>query len=120
MIETGIDIVEIERIAAAVRRFGDRFLVRVYTETERDQSGGRAESLAARFAAKEAAFKTLGRRFAWRDVEVERDPTGKTRLSFHGDAKEEAERLGLREWSVSLSHSRDNAVAVVVARGGPL
>ncbi|MCL4535138.1 MAG: holo-ACP synthase [Bacteroidetes bacterium] len=117
MIETGIDIIEIERIEDAVARFGQRLLERVYTPEEVAQCRGRAESLAARFAAKEAAFKALGVRLGWREVEVRREPSGKPRLLLHGRAREVAERLALKSWSVSLSHSRQHAVAVVVAQG---
>ncbi len=117
MLETGVDIIEIDRIEAAVLRYGERFLERVYMPGEVQQSRGAAQSLAARFAAKEAAFKVLGRRFAWREVEVVRAPSGKPSLRLHGRAKVAADRLGLRGWSVSLSHSRQYAVAMVVATG---
>jgi holo-[acyl-carrier protein] synthase len=117
VIETGVDIVEIERIEAALTRFGERMLERVYTPGEIVQCRGKAESLAARFAAKEAAFKVLGVRLGWREVEVQREPSGKPRLLLHGRALEVAGRLGLKSWSVSLSHSRQHAVAVVVALG---
>lgn len=117
MIETGVDIIEIERIESAVARHGERFLDRVFTPRELADSRGKAESLAARFAAKEAAFKVLGVRLGWREVEVQRESTGKPRLALHGGAREMGERLGLTSWSVSLSHSRQHAVAVVVAQG---
>ncbi len=117
LIETGVDIIEIERIEAAVARHGGRFLERVYTEVELAQCRGRAESLAARFAAKEAAFKALGVRLGWREVEVRREPSGKPRLLLHGRARMVADKLGLKSWSVSLSHSRQHAVAVIVAQG---
>lgn len=117
MIETGVDIIEIERIEEAVRRHGQRFLDRVYTEAEQKQCAGRAESLAVRFAAKEATIKALGDHFGWREIEVHRQGSGKPRLLLHGRARERAEALGFREWSVSLSHSRGSAVAVVVASG---
>ncbi len=117
MIETGVDIIEIERIRDALDRHGERFLERVYLPGEVEQSRGRTESLAARFAAKEAAFKVLGVRVSWRDVEVRREPSGKPRLLLHGRANEIADRLHLKSWSVSLSHDRQHAVAVVVAAG---
>ena len=117
MVETGIDIVDIERIEAAVARHGQRFLERVYTAGEVEQCRGRSESLAARFAAKEAAFKVLGVRVGWLEVEVLREASGKPRLLLRGRATEVAERLALKSWSVSLSHSRQHAVAVVVAVG---
>lgn len=113
--ETGIDIVEIDRIQSAIDRHGRRFLDRVFTPLEQSQCGGRAESLAARFAAKEAAFKALGRRAGWTDVEIERQAGGKPRLLLHGEARSLSERLGAGSWTVSLSHSRVHAVAVVIA-----
>ncbi len=113
--ETGVDIIEIRRIEEAVSRYGDRFLDRVYTPMEIQQCRGKVESLAARFAAKEAAFKALGLRVSWREVEVQRERSGKPRLLLHGRAAEVAGRLGLKSWSVSLSHSRGDAVAIVVA-----
>lgn len=117
MLETGVDIIEIRRIEEAISMYGARFLDRIYTPGEIQQCGGRVESLAARFAAKEAAFKALGVRVGWREVEVQREQSGKPRLLLHGRAADEAERLGWRVWSVSLSHSRGDAVAMVVAEG---
>lgn len=117
MIETGVDIIEIRRIEEALLRHGRRFLDRVFTEAEQFQCSGRAESLAARFAAKEAAFKTLGGRVGWCEVEVHREEGGKPRLLLHGRAKARAEALGLSKWAVSLTHNRGSAVAVVVASG---
>ncbi len=115
MLETGVDIIEIDRIEGALARHGSRFLERVYTPNEVRQSRSRAESLAARFAAKESAFKALGERVGWREVEVVRAASGKPGLLLHGRARAIARRLGLRSWTVSLSHSRTHAVAIVVA-----
>lgn len=115
MLETGVDIVEIDRIEAAVARFGSRFLERLFTPAEMEQSGGRTQSLAARFAAKEAAIKALGVRVPWRDVEVVREAGGRPRLLLHGRARSFARQIGAGTWAVSLSHSRQHAVAVVVA-----
>lgn len=114
MLETGVDIIEIDRVAAALARHSQRFLDRVFTQQEQEQCGGRLESLAARFAAKEAAFKVLGQRCGWREIEVRGLPGGKPHLEFHGCAKERAGQIQVRQCSVSLSHSRGNAVAVVV------
>lgn len=113
--ETGVDIIEIERIRAAIARHGQRFLDKVFTPGEQRQCCGRAESLAARFATKEAAFKALGRRVDWREVEVVGLPGGKPSLRLHGRASVIAEGMGATRWAVSLSHSRDYAVAVVIA-----
>ena len=115
MLESGVDVIEIDRIGNAVGRHGSRFLERVYTPGEIEQSRGRTASLAARFAAKEAAFKALGARYGWREVEVRREQGGKPRLLLHGRAAERAASLDLRSWSVSLSHCRSCAMAVVVA-----
>jgi holo-[acyl-carrier protein] synthase len=121
-VETGVDIIEIERIRAAVARHGQRFLDKVFTPGEQRQCQGRAESLAARFATKEAVFKALGRRVDWREVEVVGMPGGKPRLHLHGRASAIAESTGTARWAISLSHSRDYAVAVVIVampRDGP-
>ncbi len=118
MLETGVDILEIDRVEEVLARHGERFLERVFTPQELAQSGGKVESLAVRFAAKEAAFKALGKRVAWREVEVKREESGKPRLLLHGHAQEIASRLGVSNRSVSLSHSRHYAVAVVVMERG--
>jgi holo-[acyl-carrier protein] synthase len=119
VLSTGIDIVEIDRIAAVLARHGERFLRRVFTEAEVRYCRGRVPELAARFAAKEAASKALGtgmRGVLWREMEVLPDPRGKPLLYLHGAAQARANELGLREFAVSLTHSRDVAAAVVVAR----
>ena len=121
MLRTGVDIIEIERIRQAVARYGERFLGRVYTPDELICCRNRFESLAARFAAKEAVTKALGtglwrQGIGWVDVEVLRDAaTGAPVLYLHGAAARLAQQLGLTEWSVSLSHDRTRAVAFVVA-----
>lgn len=123
ILRTGVDLIEIERIREAVDRHGVRFLERVYTRQEVDQSGGRLESLAARFAAKEAASKALGTGvwragICWTDIEIVRDEmTGAPALVLHGAAQEQAQALGLHTWSVSLSHDRTHAIAFVVGVG---
>jgi holo-[acyl-carrier protein] synthase len=113
-----VDIVEIERVAAVIARWGERFLQRVYTETELAYCRGRAPELAARFAGKEAVTKALGtgiRGLAWREMEILADPLGKPLVRLHGRAKARAAAIGLSHFAVSLSHSRDFAVAMVVA-----
>ena len=115
MIEAGIDIVEIERVADLVRRYGDRFRARVYTDREWDDSGGRAESLAARFAAKEATIKALGSREpALHEIEVVRPPWSRPTLRLSGRAAAIAREQSVRELALSLSHARDHAIAMVV------
>ena len=119
MLSTGVDIVEIKRIAEVLERYGDRFLHRVYTLGELEYCRGRPSKLASRFAAKEAAMKALGtglRGVSWKDIEVVRAPSGAPSIQLRGRAKSRAEWLGVLEISVSMSDSRDNAVAFVVAR----
>ena len=116
----GVDIIEIERIEAVLRRHGERFLERVYTPAEQAYCRGRVQELAARFAAKEAISKALGtglRGIAWQEMEILGDRRGKPLIYLHGRAKARAEELGLSEFAVSLSHSRDYAVAFVMAAG---
>ena len=117
MLTTGVDIIEIERIQRALERWGDRFLRRIYTEDEAAYCRGRPPNLAGRFAAKEAAMKALGtglRGVGWKDIEVIRNQAGAPSVLLHGRAKVRAETLGVREMSLSLSHSRNYAVAFVV------
>jgi holo-[acyl-carrier protein] synthase len=120
-VSVGVDIVEIARIARTLARFGERFLRRVYTQAEVAYCRGRPAQLAARFAAKEAVAKALGvgifwrEGVYWRDVEVVRDPRGKPGIRLHRGALERAQQAGLGGWAVSLSHSREYAVAMVVA-----
>jgi holo-[acyl-carrier protein] synthase len=116
----GVDIVEIERVAAVIARWQEKFLERVYTDAERRYCRGRIPELAARFAGKEAISKALGtgiRGLAWRDMEILPDLLGKPIVTLHERAKARAEVLGLRHFAISLSHSRDYAVAMVVATG---
>ena len=123
MLSTGVDIVEISRIAGVLERYGDRFLHRIYTSGELEYCRRRPSKLASRFAAKEATMKALGtgvRGVGWKDIEVVRAPSGAPGIELHGRAKRRAERLQVREISVSLSHSREYAVAfVVVQQDGP-
>lgn len=120
----GVDVIEIERIAQAIERWGARFLERVYTPAEIAHCRGRVPSLAARFAAKEAAGKALGVGIGWggglrwTEIEVRNNRLGKPELILHSNAQKLAEKLGLKVWSISLSHSRENAVAMVVALAG--
>lgn len=114
---TGIDMVDIPRLDGVLERHGDRFLLRVYTENELSQAGNRTTSLAARFAAKEAVAKALGTgigRVGWRDIEVLRSGDGQPTLHLYGRAVEIAVDLAISSWSVSLTHTRNTAAAVVV------
>ena len=120
---TGIDMIEIARIKAALERYGERFLQRVFTLSERERYAGRPESLAARWAAKEAAAKMLGvglrgpgsRQFAvaFTDIEVLADADGRPVLQLYERAEQRANALAISELSVSLSHTRTFAVASV-------
>lgn len=119
-VAVGTDIIEIARIQRSLNDFGDRFLRRVYTEREREWYGTRVNELAARFAAKEATSKALGTGIIgirWREMEVLPNRRGKPVLVLHGRAAERARRLGLTSFSVSLTHSRTDAMAFVVATG---
>ncbi len=117
---TGIDLIEIERVRSAIETHGERFLQRVFTPRELKERGDRAESLAGRFAAKEAAAKALGCGIGdvtWKEIEILHGKSGAPRLVLHGAAERMAKEKGLVEWSVSLSHSHSHAVAIVVAIG---
>ncbi len=117
MLTVGVDIIEIPRIAEALTRRGDAFLNRIYTKMEITLYKDRVPELAARFAAKEAVMKALGtgvRGIGWRDIEVLPNRRGKPIVFLHGRAKERAKALGIKELAISLSHSKEFAVASVV------
>ena len=121
MLTTGVDIVEIPRVQRVLDRYGQRFLERIFTEGEIAYCRGRAPNLAARFAAKEATMKALGtgtRGVNWKDIEVLRRESGEPHIRLHGGAEERAQRLGVMEISLSLSHCQEYAVAFVVAQSG--
>jgi holo-[acyl-carrier protein] synthase len=124
IVGTGVDISEVSRIAATVKRFGDRFLQRVFTPAEVRYCMGKtnaAERLAARFAAKEAGMKAIGTGLrhgvTWRDVEVVRLPGQRPVLQFHRRAAEFAARLGCKRTHLSLSHTKEQAIAYVILEG---
>ncbi len=120
-VAVGTDIIEIARIQRSYDDFGERFLRRVYTERERERYRGRVNELAARFAAKEATSKALGTGIIgihWREIEVLPNRRGKPVLILHGQAAERARELGLNHFSVSLTHSRTDAMAFVVGTHG--
>lgn len=121
IVGSGIDIVEVPRIAESIKRFGDRFLRRVFTEGEIcycDPKANRVERYAARFAAKEAAMKAIGTGWnygvTWRDVEVCRLPGGRPTITFHGKAAEFATKLGTKHIALSISHTEQFAIAQVI------
>ncbi len=117
----GLDIAEIDRIEAAVTRHGAPFLERIYTTREVaycESHKNKFERYAARFAAKEAAMKALGtgwrRGVRWRDIEVARDPSGKPTLHLEGAARQIADHLGVKNISLTISHSGNLALAEVI------
>jgi len=117
---TGVDLIEISRIDEVVARHGKHYLERIYTPAELEQCGKRAESLAGRFAAKEAVAKALGSGIGdvtWKEIEVLGDENNAPVLTLHGEALKKANELGLSTWSVSISHSQSHSVALVVAIG---
>jgi holo-[acyl-carrier protein] synthase len=124
IVGTGIDIAEVPRIRQSIERFGDRFLQRIYSPGEIrycDSKANRMERYAARFAAKEAAMKALGTGWShgvrWRDCEVVRMPGGRPSIMFHGKAGEIAERMGVKNAALSLSHTAEQAIAQVILEG---
>jgi holo-[acyl-carrier protein] synthase len=113
--EVGLDIIRVERIREALDRFGERFEARVLTPAEARYVRGRAETFAGRWAAKEAVSKVLGlgvRGIGWRDIEIERLPTGQPAVRLHGRAAERADQLGLGRVAVSITHEREYALAI--------
>ena len=117
----GVDLCEVDRIEAAIARHGERFLTRIYTESERaycESKQNRMERFAGRFAAKEAAMKAIGtgwrRGVAWRDFEVIRTPSGQPVISFHGVAQKIADELGVGKAFVSITHIKSMAMAQVM------
>lgn len=113
--ELGIDIIRVERIRATLVRFGDRFAARVLTDAERRYVRGRPETFAGRWAAKEAVSKVLGlgvRGIGWRDIEIERLPTGQPAVRLHGRAARRADQLGMARIALSISHEAEYAVAI--------
>lgn len=121
MLRTGVDLIEVGRIARAAERHGERFYERFFTPAERAYCGDHFPALAARFAAKEAVAKALGTGIGevrWVDIEVCHDAQGRPILNLYGAAAQRAAELGLTEWAVSLAHTHDHAIAFVVAMGG--
>lgn len=119
-LSTGIDLIEIQRVADVTERQGERFLQRVYTPRELADCGGRNESLAARWAAKEATAKALGCGIGdvgFQEIEVRREESGAPSLHLYGAAARMAAAQDLTTWSISLSHSQSHAIAMVVAIG---
>ncbi len=120
ILRTGVDLIEIARIEEVIARHGKHYLERVYTSLELEQCGKRTESLAGRFAAKEAVAKALGTGIgdvAWKEIEILGDEQNAPTLTLRGAAEKKAKELGLITWSVSISHSQSHTVAMAVAIG---
>lgn len=120
ILRSGIDLVEIDRLANLRPEIRARFLARVFTPGELADANDLNASLAGRFAVKEAVAKALGTgigRLGWQQIETRRGERDEPMLCLYGEALAEAERLGLRTWSISISHTRAYAVAVAVGMG---
>ncbi|HEY7332538.1 MAG TPA: holo-ACP synthase [Candidatus Limnocylindria bacterium] len=116
--EVGIDLIDIDRIVAVLRRFPDRFRLRVLTDHEQRYVGRKVERLAGRWAAKEAISKVLGlgvRGVGWREIEILPNRAGAPQVTLHARARARAAHLDLEDVTVSISHERRMAVAVAVA-----
>ena len=115
---TGVDLIEIARIEVVISRQGKAWLERIFTPAELEYCGKRAESLAGRWAAKEAVAKALGSGIgdvSWQEIEILGDEQKAPFLNLYGAAEKRAKELGLTNWSVSISHNRSQSVAVAVA-----
>ncbi len=127
VIGIGVDLVECARIQHSLDRFGDRFLKRVFTEGEVEYSTSMkfpARHLAARFAAKEAVSKAfgtgIGKAMGWRDIDVRKKPSGEPYLVLSGHAEELAKSRGVTSALITLSHTDNHAMAMIVLEGAPL
>ncbi|AII59131.1 4'-phosphopantetheinyl transferase [Dehalococcoides mccartyi CG4] len=118
MLYTGTDIIEIRRIKAAQARWGKRFLNRIFTPAELSLCKDRLPSLAARFAAKEAVIKALSlpKNQSYSEIETLNLPDGQPSVNLYGQALAKAGTLGIKQISVSLSHCREYAIAMVVTQ----
>jgi len=121
IVGTGVDLAEVPRIRASIERYGERFIRRVYTHSEIayvESKANRFERYAARFAAKEAGMKAIGTGWrggvTWQDFEVANLPTGKPTLLFHGVAARLAGNLGVKNVSLSMTHTAELGMAHVI------
>ena len=124
IVGTGVDLAEVPRIKASIERYGQRFLNRIYTPGELAYvagKGGKFERYAARFAAKEAGMKAIGtgwrRGVTWHDFEVANLPSGKPTLLFHGVAATVAAKMGVKNVSLSITHTAETAMAMLILEG---
>jgi holo-[acyl-carrier protein] synthase len=117
---TGVDLVEIDRLAEMTPPIRARFLKRIYTGRELEICGDNDSSLAGRFAAKEAVAKALGcgiGPISWQEIEILRAENGAPTLNLHGKAQDISLQLGIEDWSISISHSQTHAMAMAVGAG---
>jgi holo-[acyl-carrier protein] synthase len=121
IVGTGIDIAEVDRIANSIQRFGRRFVERIFTPDEIrycESKANKAERYAGRFAAKEAGMKAIGTGWnhgvRWRDIEVQRAPRSRPTIVFHGKAQEFFQKLGAARAHLSITHTKDSAMAQVI------
>ena len=121
IVGTGVDLAEVPRIRASIERFGQKFIARIYTPAEIayvERKANKYERYAARFAAKEAGMKAIGtgwkRGVTWQDFEVANLPSGKPTLRLHGVAAQVAERLAVKNISLSLTHTAEYGMAHVI------
>ena len=121
IVGTGIDMVEIARVEKTIRRWDRRFLDRIFTKEEQAYCLKRklsAQHFAARFAAKEAGMKALGTGFSqgirWRDIEVVRHPGERPAITLYGKSEERAAAMGVVNISLSITHSKTHAQALVI------
>ena len=126
IIAHGIDLVDLPRIKQMVQRHGDRFLNRIYTKKEQqyaDSHRDKIEKLAGRFAAKEAVLKLMGTgwigKIAWTDIEVINNHAGQPEVAITGEVKRIAEKLGINQISVSITHTANFAIASAIALADP-
>jgi holo-[acyl-carrier protein] synthase len=121
MLRCGIDMIEHERVEAGIQRLGERFLNRFFTAGEREDCDDKPHRLAARLAAKEAVSKALGTGIgdvSWKEIEIRvNNPRKRPVLILHGAAAQLAQEMGLTQWDVSLTHSKEYAAAMAVATG---
>lgn len=117
ILSSGVDIVEIQRFRDLNPLIRERFFCRVFTPDERAEIGYNLERAAGYFAAKEAMAKALGCGIgpvSWQEIEIIKDPQGKPEVRLLGNARDSSTRVGIFEWSLSISHTRQNAIAMVV------
>jgi len=122
LLKTGVDLVEIERLKNLKPEIRQRFIQRVFTPGEIIELGDVNQRLSAGFAAKEAVAKALGCGIGpvgWQEIVIHHLPSGEPTLLLYGNAAQLAAELGLTQWSLSISHSKTHAIAMVVALGEP-